>query len=97
MNDVRAQKRLFLGMKKLHLLLGSLLLARFSSALTFHFSYDPSIKSQVLADFQHAGQIWGSYLKNNVTVNLDIAYQNSGAGFWARLLPILKRTSTPTS
>lgn len=56
-------------------------LACASPALTIQFNYDPSIKAQVLQDFQTAANIWGQHFNDPVTVHLDIDYSNGGAGY----------------
>jgi hypothetical protein len=43
-----------------------------AEALTFNFSYDPGTSLQQIVGFETAGNIWASYLNDDITVNLHV-------------------------
>ena len=48
-------------------------------ALTFNLISDPSIDANALAGFQEATNIWSNAFTDNVTINLEIGYENLGS------------------
>ncbi|OLP16508.1 hypothetical protein BST81_21030 [Leptolyngbya sp. 'hensonii'] len=68
----------------LSLMAGMTVLATRVQALTFNFIYDPTLDPNALAGFQAAGQIWSSYLLDDVTVNLEIGFSDLGTDVLAQ-------------
>jgi hypothetical protein len=44
---------------------------------TFNFSFDPGTSLQQMTGFQVAGQIWSSYLKDNLNVNIHVGVSSN--------------------
>ena len=45
---------------------------RAAQALTFDFSYDPGTSLEQMIGFEMAGQVWSSYLDDDITVNIHV-------------------------
>ena len=66
------------------LLLVPLICARAAQALTFNFTPVSGTSQQAINGFNAAGNLWSSFLSDNVTININIGFSALGSGVLAQ-------------